>query len=395
MKQQNRLYVHCGFHKTGSTALQAALRASEAPLRQAGFLYPYTGSGDRPGKEATDPHKHAHHNIAHEVDRHWLFNAHEGTLDELKEEIKNFPGDIIISSELFETIITRPESFGFLKNLAHFANKKLTIIVYLRNQILYAQSLYLELLNYEFSKEYLAYADEILTHGCIKCRGLTHQFDYERVLNSWKQVPGVDVIARNYHALSSGSVVTDFAQCLGLGDRLRSRPGHEALNVRGANFPALHLFYHGRVRRHPNFAEISRIKYLTRNQIRLTSSAAMQRKFIEKFQESNLRLCEAWGVPTDGLDMKDKPQPPSAVTLEQFFSFETQCAIWSGAIPDTRFAPAETRQTGWMAGIETADANMPFADMMRYWREKLGQYRRWYVRRARNLLPFMASSELR
>jgi hypothetical protein len=75
------------------------------------------------------------------------------------------------------------------------------------------------------------------------------------------------------------------------------------------------------------------------------------------------------------------PQPPSEVTLEQCFSFETYCAIRSGTVPDTRFAPAEAKQTTWMAGVEAIEARVPLSETVRHWSGELARYRRWYARR--------------
>ncbi len=286
--------------------------------------------------------------------------------------------------------MTKPESFGFFRKLAQNLNKKLTIMIYLRNQISYAQSLYLELMNYEFGKEYVAYADEVLTHGAVKCRGLIHQFDYERALECWNDATDVDIMVRNYHALEGGSVITDFAQLFGLEEHLAARPGQEHLNVRETVFEPLQLFYRSRISRNLTSNEMARIKHLAQRYARLTSSATIQQKFAEKFQASNLRLCKKFGLPATGLDMQET-LPPSAVTLEQFFSFETHCAIRSGVIPNTNFAPAETKNTDWMTGIETAVKNRSKSEMIRDRREQAAKAFRWYARRIKNLLPFMAS----
>jgi len=111
MEKNSRLYVHCGLHKTGSTALQSALRASEGALRQAGFLYPYAGSLDQPGRINPEAYAHAHRNIGFEIDQHWLFRPRYGALSDLENEIKAFSGHVIISVEGLESVLAELENF--------------------------------------------------------------------------------------------------------------------------------------------------------------------------------------------------------------------------------------------------------------------------------------------
>jgi hypothetical protein len=375
-----RLYVHCGFHKTGSTALQAALRASEEPLRQAGFLYPYAGSGDKPGHANSNPFTNAHHNIAYEIDRHWLFLPYGGAFEALAEEAKSFAGNVIVSAEAFESALTEPEGFLPFQSLAQETGRRLTMVIYLRDQLSYCESLYLELLKHGERREFRRHVEEILETGILRSRETAHQFDYQRTLSKWAQLPHVDVILRNYHALAGGSILSDFAQITGLDGILHARSGKEKVNQRDTTATSLALFYGNRVERKPTPLESCRISLITQSRSRLTSSATTRRRFIERFHASNLRLCEAWGLPIAGLDMT-APQPLSEVTLEQCFSFETHCAIRSGTVPDTRFAPAEAKQTAWMAGVKVVEARVALSETVRHWSGELARYRRWYARR--------------
>lgn len=386
MTQQAKLYVHCGFHKTGSTALQAALRASEAPLREAGFLYPYAGSLDRPGEASSNPHTHGHHSIGFELDRHWLFHPRFGTISDLAKEIGSFDGSVIISAEALESALPEPAKFAPFQALARQTGRRLTIVAYLRNQLSYCESLYVELLKHDAKTEYSRHAAEIVETGALRYRESLHQFDYERTLREWRQSPDIDVIVRNYHALVGGSIVADFAQVIGAERFLSAPAGQEKVNTRDGSYDSLGYFYYNRVGRDPTLVERLRIKHLAKNAPRLNSSAALQQKIIERFQASNLRLCETWGLPAIGLDMKDAAKTPSPVTLEQFFSFETQCAINSGAIPDASFAPVQNKQTGWMAGIETVGANVPLSETTGYWLQQFHRYRHWYAYRIKTLV---------
>lgn len=389
---QAKLYVHCGFHKTGSTALQTALRASEGPLRQAGFLYPYTGSLNRAGRESI-PRETAHHNLGWEMMRNRLFRHEHGTIADLAAEVSAFTGNVIISSEDFESIMAVPGSFAPLQRIASNTGRQLVLIIYLRNQISYCESMYQELLKHGGGEEYLRHAATILETGYLRVRDGKIEFDYEHLLRKWENVPDVRVIVRNYHALAGNSVIVDFAKVIGVEGILHARTGHELVNERQTNTQSLARFYRNRVGWNLSPQETARIKYLGQKTSRLTSSPPLHEAFVRRFRASNISLCEQWDVPTAGLDMQDTPQAPSEVTLEQFFSFETQCAIRSGTVPETCPAPGRTVQTGWMAGIETAGSNVLASEKIRYRLGRFGAYRRWYTQRLRNLILSRPPSE--
>ena len=387
------LYVHCGFPKTGTTALQGALRASEEVLRQEGFLYPYAGSLDRPGMKSPNLSFNAHRNIAWELTRSRFFDSIHGNIDDLRKEISGFSGNIIVSSEDLESVLPCPDNLFPLLRVGMETGRKVILIVYLRNQVSYLESIYQELLKAGNREEYNRIVSLVMKYSSIAFKEYHYQFDYDNVLGYWKNIPNVKVIVRNYHVLTGGSIITDFAKILGLEGVLHPRAGEERANVREGNYDSLYRFYANRISREPTRIEKLRIGYLAHKAPRLTSSAVTQHKIVERFQVSNLRLCETWGIPTTGLDMKDVPRPSSEVTLEQFFSFEAQCAIRSGAVPDTRFSATEAKQTVWMAGVEKADANVPTSQTIRYWIGRARRYRRWYTSRIMNLILRDTSSE--
>jgi hypothetical protein len=394
MTLQPRLYVHCGFHKTGSTALQAALRASEEPLRQAGFLYPYKGSLDRPGIPSHHPSDSAHHNFSWEIIGKRLFDHKKGTLADLAAEAASFTGSLIISSEEFGSILNTPETFTPLQRVASNTGRQLVLIVYLRNQLEYCEALFQELLKHGSGKDYHRHAAAILETGTLPFRDVIHHFDYENALSRSNEMPDVQVIVRNYHALEGGSIITDFARLLGVEGILRPRPGEQRTNIRETSYDSLYRFYANRLGREPTLTEKLRIEYLAQTAPRMTSNTLTRQKFTRRFQASNLRLCETWGIPATGLDMTDTLRPTSEVTLEQFFSFETQRAIRSGTVPETGFAAAEAKATMWMAGVETADVNVPAALKIKHLIGRAGRYRRWYTSRIMNLILPRPSSEL-
>ena len=385
MKQNSKIYIHSGIHKTGSTALQAALRANEGALRQAGFLFPYAGTYDQSGRPSLSPSECGHHNLGWQIGRHWMFKPEKGTIAALADEISGFSGNIIISSESFESPMVAPENFDGFRALARETGRKLVIVVYLRDQLSYCESLYQELLKHRAIDEYGRHAREILETGIRRNSETLHHFDYENILGRWREVPDVSLIVRNYHALIESCIVADFAQLLGVEGALRV-PSAALSNARESTLTSLSRFYGDRTGREPNYLEQARIRYLGEKWGKLTSGTALQRKFIDRFQASNLHLCKEWNIPDTGLDMEGLPRPESAVALEEFFSFETQCAIHSGVLPDARFAPERAKRATWMEGIEGVGLNVPVTDTIKYWVERGQRNRRWYSHRLKSLV---------
>jgi hypothetical protein len=80
-----RLYVHCGLHKTGTTALQDFLAAQAATLARAGVLYPRAG---RPGVAG------GQHNIAWRLAGDRRFDPAWGDLDALAADPDAYVADL-------------------------------------------------------------------------------------------------------------------------------------------------------------------------------------------------------------------------------------------------------------------------------------------------------------
>jgi hypothetical protein len=73
-----KLYVHCGLHKTATTALQTWLSTHADEFFAAGFLYPRAGRPVEIG---------GHHNIAWQLTHDRRFDRRVGDLDALFNEI--------------------------------------------------------------------------------------------------------------------------------------------------------------------------------------------------------------------------------------------------------------------------------------------------------------------
>ncbi|MDX2263827.1 MAG: hypothetical protein NW215_02495 [Hyphomicrobiales bacterium] len=196
MPATRSLYVHIGLHKTGSTAIQAALLENAPALARHGILYPVAG---RPTLSAV---RFGHHELAWAV-----LNRNSATLDVyriLKNEIEQESGNILISSEEFNKF-TENEIQSFCK-LMPFEKH---IIFYFRKQSDIYQGLYGTDITYN--------RDLRSVHEYVETTDV--EYNFLRLFNNWRNAPGVlSVIARPYdrRRFESGNVVRDFERTLNL-----------------------------------------------------------------------------------------------------------------------------------------------------------------------------------
>jgi hypothetical protein len=106
-------------------------------------------------------------------------------LAKLKKEVEEWHGDVLLSSEHFDVNPTR-ESVQRVREL--FPNKHLIIVLILRNQIDYSQSLYAEGLKWNVVRTY----EEFLSVAHKQNR-----FDYLRRWHLWKEI-GAEVKVVDY-----------------------------------------------------------------------------------------------------------------------------------------------------------------------------------------------------
>ena len=151
-----KCFLHIGTHKTGTTAIQIQLNNNRAQLAEHGFLYPKTGIPDR---------LTGHHNIAWQLRGDRRFAPNLGTLDDLFVEIDEFDHHVILSSEDFECAVG---------NLGDFIGRleqhgcKVAVVVYLRDQLSYCRSLYLELTNHKYHRTFSDFLSELIEHRMVR-----------------------------------------------------------------------------------------------------------------------------------------------------------------------------------------------------------------------------------
>lgn len=126
---KRRLYIHVGPHKTGTTSIQRGLVANREALKALGYHYPEVGF-------IYD----GHHNLVFDINAMDKFVPVLGGLEQLVEFAKGSQGHIILSSETFDNIVTRPPLEKLKTALGEWFD--IHIIGYLRPQTELLQSLW-------------------------------------------------------------------------------------------------------------------------------------------------------------------------------------------------------------------------------------------------------------
>lgn len=316
-----KIYVHCGLHKTGTTALQTVFAVHADELRKVGFFYPRTGRPDN---------LHAQHNIAWQLAGDRRFDQRVGDLDTLSAEIDGFEGNVILSSEDFESCLAHTDRLLPLLQLARCAGSPIVFILYLRNQTSYLESLYQEMLRHGLGDKYGDFFDTVVADGVLRMKEWEFHFDYWRIATILSNFPHVTIVFRNYHALLENSLIVDFCSVLGLapshlGDLVNFRT-HE----RDSLTTSLTRFYRNRVGRElDRYEEEAVIRLCGKDLIGLGSTGKLRNALENKFSVSNARLFDRYNLPCTGfLPSCDNLAPPKGVLdIQKFFSFETQISL--------------------------------------------------------------------
>ena len=188
-------YLHIGTHKTGTSSLQTLLLSNEACLERSGILIP------RQGRAL--PHS-GHHNLAWEMSgTDPRFNPAFGRWEDVLEEIRahHLPA-VCISSEDFEYLHLKPDALWRIRQMLNSIGYEVTIVVYLRPQADYIESLYVELLKNGARLAFRSYLAEIYHRSADTPRQQwAASLDYGDILDSFAQVFGADrMVVRPYRA---------------------------------------------------------------------------------------------------------------------------------------------------------------------------------------------------
>jgi hypothetical protein len=216
-----KLLMHIGLHKTGTSAIQSFLLDNRAQLLAQGLLYPL------------DLEKWGNHNPLawHLMDPRYLptqgdFYRKLSTpahWQKLHEAVSESRADrVILSGEDF-SLIGRPQQLAAL--LERYETR---VIVYLRRQDQYLQSIYnQDVKNYEFMR-HERFEDFVLDHR------LEEILHYDVFLERWSAAFGKENIVVGIYdrgCLKDG-LIPDFASLAGIDLRQDMRVRQEAVNTR-------------------------------------------------------------------------------------------------------------------------------------------------------------------
>ena len=187
-------FLHIGTHKTGTSSLQTLLLSNEECLERNGIFVPRSRR-PLPGG--------GHHNLAWELSGDLRFDPASGSWPDVISEMRSRnPGTVCVSSEDFEHLHLRPESLRRIKQELNSIGYEVRIVVYLRPQADYIESLYVELLKNEVYLTFREYLGKIFPRGASGPRDLwTYSFDYGEILDSFAKVFGTGcMVVRPYRA---------------------------------------------------------------------------------------------------------------------------------------------------------------------------------------------------
>jgi hypothetical protein len=184
-----------------------ALSACRAELARRGFLYPETGilAGS-----------FGHHRLAWELSGDARCEPGSGVAASVMEEIGGNRHDVILSSEDMECA-AYDRAFGFsnfIRSL-HWCGFEVIVVVYLRNQVDYVRSLYVEMLKHGYPEPFAPFLEEGLEHGVVRWNKRCAPLCYGDLLSRLRDCHGGRIIVRSYDE-ARRSVVDDFFSVLDL-----------------------------------------------------------------------------------------------------------------------------------------------------------------------------------
>jgi len=313
-----RLFIHCGLHKTGTTAIQTAFAARRAKGPSEGDIF-YPEAGCPPGA-------FGHHNIAWQITGDWRFDPSGGTLATLKAEIGSAGGDVLISSEDFESVFCRDDRIQIIVEFAKAIRRQPVFVVYLRNQLAYVDSLYHTLVRHGFDEEFRSFAERAAVHGRVELCDWVFHFDYARAVTSLIRGGNAAIIARSYDALGTASAVVDFAQAIGLDPiAIQNRVADNRAAARPAFTDSLKSFCANKLRRPTTPLEDVAIETLVASagDLPLAAGTVIAEKFATAFTGTNGVLCRHFGIAPHGLDFGTPGFAVAPLLMERVFSNRT------------------------------------------------------------------------
>ena len=132
-----------------------------------------------------------------------------------------------MSSEAFEYLHVREDALVALRDAIAGLGYRPRIVLYVRAQDDYAESLYTELVKHGSTTSFAEFLDGVIAHGIVRYGpGGAYRFDYTKLAERFASVFGADaVIVRRYRdAGTAGALVADFFDAVGVAAPTAGQP---------------------------------------------------------------------------------------------------------------------------------------------------------------------------
>lgn len=246
------MYIHCGLHKTGSTAVETSFAGGRDVLLRHGLLYPPSGRFP------------AHHNLAWELTCDPRFDRAGLCWKDLYPRIAAHGGDVLISSADFESRLDLPFAFEAVFDKIRALRREVCLIVYVRDRRSRMVSLYFELLKQGYAFPFIDFAAEIATKGRLRYDPFVFQFDEDWVTQVWQGGPGARLIRRSWPDALSEGVVPDLLSAIGLPRQALGPAALHRVNTRETLAVGLVLFGMNQLQRKLNPSEVALVSRVSR-----------------------------------------------------------------------------------------------------------------------------------
>ena len=285
MSGERKLFIHCGLHKTGSTALQRQLSDMATALEEAGFYLPAGKSGSRG----------SHHAEAHLFRGPRIFRLNADSFDDLAKDLADHPATLAgLSSEDFGVLLSNPGALARIRDWAGKTGRQPILIICLRDQVAVAESLYLQLLRIGCDTTAPEMLAEVVETGQIAWRKWVFHFDYAAMMDVIIE-NGLEFRLRDYHHQVEGDVFHDFLDAVGMRGALGA--AQEAVTANPARLDEnIRIFCDIRLGVDPAIRSAAEVLDGLLNGDRPRLGAAWVERISARFAEGNARLAKEHAV---------------------------------------------------------------------------------------------------
>lgn len=346
-----KLYVHVGFHKTGTSSIQSFFHQHREHLRGYGFLYPLAG---------IVPAYPGHHNLAWELARDRRFDSRRGTFSSLFSEVQAFDGDVLISSEGFEGVLGYPHRWTALREYAKRCGYVLRLLVFLREQASYLESLFLQNLVLGFGECFRSDLEECLTHGEFRKRDWRFHFDYLKLITTLKGCGFDQLIVRDYSPDGSLDVIDAICEAMNLSSVAQSGLERSHKNARHSLRDYLIRFHDNRFPTQRTGHRAKNLHAIGDGIGKLAMVAPLRTQIRNRFISDNIALAQEFNLSAlTNLTADTQRATENISDIARVFSFETSLLLrrWFG---EGHAAPTEYRR--WVGWVNQHRASPSFND---------------------------------